>query len=117
MGAFMEASGAMHLVDEIPAEDAIKLRGMVRVFFRADMDSFDMVEFAQNAYKIGRDTEARRHQCFVLGSLEDVERISILRAMEATGFNPIKAAAVLKIGKSTIYRKLRYFKIDYSRAG
>jgi transcriptional regulator with PAS, ATPase and Fis domain len=115
MGAFIEASGAMHLVKDIPADDDIKLRDMVRVFFRSDMDKGDMIEFAQNVYKIGRETEARRHQCFIVGSLEDVEHISIKRAMEATGFSPTKAAAILKIGKTTMYRKLDYFQIPYRR--
>ncbi len=115
MGAFIEASGAMHLVKDIPADDDIKLRDMVRVFFRSAMDEGDMIEFAQNVYKIGRETEARRHQCFILGSLEDAEHISIKRAMEATGFSPVKAAAILKIGKTTMYRKLDYFQIPYGR--
>jgi transcriptional regulator of acetoin/glycerol metabolism len=116
MAPIIEASGAMHLVDEIPAEDENKLRCMSRVFLRGGMDIFDMTEFAMNAYKIGRETEARRHQCFVLGSLEDVEKISILRALEATGFNPVKAAYVLKIGKTTMYRKLKYFGIDLKKS-
>src|SRR5229473_6873184 len=103
---FIEASGAMHLVKEIPIDDAKKLRGMARVYLRAGMDVFDLQEFAENAYKIGRETEARRHEFMILGSLEDVEHISILRAMEATKFNPAKAAAILKIGKTTMYRKL-----------
>lgn len=116
MGAMVEASGAMHLVDEIPVDDEKKLRGMSRVFLRGGMDLVDMTEFATNAYKIGRETEARRHQCFVLGSLEDAEHIAILRAMESTGFQPLKAAAVLKIAKTTMYRKLKYFRIEYRKS-
>jgi transcriptional regulator of acetoin/glycerol metabolism len=115
MGAVMETSGAMHLIKEIPADDGKKLHCMARVFLKSDMDMFDLIEFAENAYKIGRETEARRHQCYVLGSLEDAEYISILRALEATGFSPSKAAHILKIGKSTMYRKLEYFKIDYGQ--
>lgn len=115
MPAIMEVSGAMHIVKEVPAEDDIKLAAMARVFLRADIDLYDMIEFAQNAYKIGRETEARRNQCFCVGSLEEVERISILRALEATSFNPIKAARVLKIARTTMYRKLQYFGIDYGR--
>lgn len=114
MGAMMEASGAMHLVDQIPVDDEKKLRGMSRVFLRDGMDLYDMMEFATNAYKIGRETEARRHECFILGSLEDAEHISILRAMEAAGFDAMKARAILKIGRSTMYRKLKYFRIHYA---
>lgn len=115
MAAIMEASGAMHLVKDIPVEDEKKLRGMARVYLRSGMDVFDLTEFAQNAYKIGRETEARRHQFMILGSLEDVEHVSVLRAMEATGFNPAKAAQVLKIGKTTMYRKLAYFGVEYRK--
>jgi transcriptional regulator of acetoin/glycerol metabolism len=115
MGALMEASGAMHIVKDIPPDDAQKLHSMARVFLHRDMDLYDMTEFAENAYKIGRETEARRHQSFAIGSLADMEYIAIVRAMETTGFNPIKAAGVLKIGRTTMYRKLKLFKINYGQ--
>ena len=115
MGAMVEVSGAMHLVKEIPIDDDRKLTGMARVYLRSGIDLVDMTEFARDAYKIGRETEARRHQCFVIGSLEDAEYIAIMRAMEAERFHPLKAAGILKIAKTTMYRKLKYYGIDYGQ--
>jgi transcriptional regulator of acetoin/glycerol metabolism len=109
----MEISGAMHLVREIPVEDDSKLGMLSRCFAHQAQDATNLWEFARNAYKIGRETEARRHQCFVLGTLADVEKISILRAMEASGRNPLKAAKLLDIGKTTMYRKLKEYGVSY----
>lgn len=111
MSHLMEASGAMHVVKEIPADDKQKLHAMSRVFLRSGMDIFDMMTFAENAYKMGRETEAKRHQAFAIGSMEDMERVAILRAMETCGHVPIKAAGILRIGRTTMYRKLKYFGI------
>lgn len=111
----MEISGAMHLVREIPVEDEQKLVRMARCYANQTQDALDLAEFARNAYKIGRETEARRHQSFALGTLADVEKVSILRAMEASSFNPAKAAKLLDIGRTTIYHKLKEYGIEYGQ--
>jgi DNA-binding NtrC family response regulator len=113
MSGSMEVSGAMHLVKEIPVEDDKKLRGMARLFLRSGLDMVDMVEFAHGAYRIGRETEAQRHQCFLVGTMETYELLAVRRAMETCGNNPIKAARMLGIGRSTMYRKLQQFGIPY----
>ena len=40
-------------------------------------------------------------------NLERLERQAILRALQTTGFDKTKAARVLGIGKTTMYRKLK----------
>lgn len=111
----MEVSGAMHLVGEIPAEDQKKLTMIARYAVRQSLDVMELLQLARNAYKVGRETEAKRHQCFVIGTLEDVEGITIRRALESCDFNPMRAAKLLNIGKSTMYRKMQYFGIEYGQ--
>ena len=41
--------------------------------------------------------------------LEDVERDAILAALRATGGDKIEAAKLLKVGKSTLYRRVKEF--------
>ena len=44
-------------------------------------------------------------------SLEAFERKALLRALEETGGDKLAAARLLKIGKSTLYRKLKRYDI------
>ena len=44
-----------------------------------------------------------------LKSLEEVERDYILAVLEAVGGNKLKAAETLKIGTSTLFRKLKQY--------
>jgi len=44
--------------------------------------------------------------------LADVEKDTILKALEATGGDRAKAAQMLGIGRTTLYRKLKEYKID-----
>jgi transcriptional regulator of acetoin/glycerol metabolism len=41
--------------------------------------------------------------------LEELERRAILQALEATGGDRLRAAKLLGIGKTTIYRKIKHF--------
>jgi DNA-binding NtrC family response regulator len=45
-------------------------------------------------------------------TLEDLERRAILRALEASGGDRLRAAKLLGIGKTTIYRKLKEYGLD-----
>lgn len=49
-------------------------------------------------------------------SLSSLERTAILRSLELTEGNPAKAAKMLGIGKTTIYRKLKKIGCEYRRA-
>jgi transcriptional regulator of acetoin/glycerol metabolism len=46
-----------------------------------------------------------------LGTLAEVERQHVLRALEACGGNQVEAARALGIGRTTLWRKLRAFGI------
>lgn len=46
-------------------------------------------------------------------TLEEVEKNTILEALELTNNNTIEAAMLLGVGRSTIYRKLKQYGIDY----
>ncbi|WP_338825443.1 MULTISPECIES: sigma-54-dependent Fis family transcriptional regulator [Moorella] len=54
--------------------------------------------------------------CSIAGvtSLEEAEKIVIQNAMASTGNNIPKAAKLLGLGKSTLYRKLKQYKLDCS---
>jgi len=41
--------------------------------------------------------------------MEDVERLTILQAMEHTGGDCSEAARILRIGRTTLYRKLKSY--------
>lgn len=45
-------------------------------------------------------------------SLREVERQAIVQALEATGGDRIRAAKLLRIGKTTIYRKLKQYGLE-----
>ena len=115
MPTMAEIHETMHIVHEVPLEDKKRLRTMSTVTALKGPDRIDIEELAEDAYKLGRETEAKRHQCWVVGRIEDYEHIAILRAMEITGFQPMKAAKILDIGKTTLYRKLNYFRIPYGK--
>jgi DNA-binding NtrC family response regulator len=51
----------------------------------------------------------------VSGSLEDIERTSILRALESTGWNKQAAAGVLGLRRPTLYSKMRRHGIPQRR--
>ncbi|NUP97610.1 MAG: hypothetical protein HUU28_15735 [Planctomycetaceae bacterium] len=44
-------------------------------------------------------------------SLDHYERKCLERALAATGNDKLKAAKLLKVGKSTLYRKLKRYEI------
>jgi DNA-binding NtrC family response regulator len=46
------------------------------------------------------------------GGLQDLERRAILRALETSGGDRVRAAKLLGIGKTTIYRKLREYGLE-----
>jgi len=50
------------------------------------------------------------------GSLEEIERASILRALESTGWNKQAAAALLGLRRPTLYSKMRKHDIPQRRA-
>ena len=58
-------------------------------------------------YQVGSD-EAKPP----VSSLADLERHAVLQALEATGGDRVRAAKLLGIGKTTIYRKLREFGLE-----
>ncbi|HEV2233617.1 MAG TPA: sigma-54 dependent transcriptional regulator, partial [Terriglobia bacterium] len=45
-------------------------------------------------------------------SLKEVERQAVIKALHASGGNPVRAAKILGIGKTTIYRKLKEFGLE-----
>jgi transcriptional regulator of acetoin/glycerol metabolism len=49
------------------------------------------------------------------GSLEEIERVSIVRALESTGWNKQAAAAVLGLRRPTLYSKMRRHGIPQRR--
>jgi DNA-binding NtrC family response regulator len=51
----------------------------------------------------------------VAGSLEEIERVSILRALESTGWNKQAAAGVLGLRRPTLYSKMRRHGIPQRR--
>ncbi|HET8576224.1 MAG TPA: sigma-54 dependent transcriptional regulator [Methylomirabilota bacterium] len=50
------------------------------------------------------------------GSLEEIERVSIVRALESTGWNKQAAAALLGLRRPTLYSKMRRHGIPQRRA-
>jgi two-component system, NtrC family, response regulator AtoC len=48
--------------------------------------------------------------------LDELERRAILQALEATGGDRLHAAKLLRIGKTTIYRKIRHYGLEKSVA-
>ena len=50
------------------------------------------------------------------GSLEEIERVSIVRALESTGWNKQAAAQVLGLRRPTLYSKMRRHGIPQRRA-
>ncbi len=50
------------------------------------------------------------------GSLEEIERVSIVRALESTGWNKQAAAALLGLRRPTLYSKMRRHSIPQRRA-
>jgi len=59
-------------------------------------------------YGTGNDSEADQ----TVTSLQQVERRAILKALEETGGDRLRAAKLLGIGKTTIYRKLKEYGLD-----
>lgn len=57
-----------------------------------------------------KDKDEPDFETIVLG--EDIEKIAIINALKIRGGNAILAADDLNIGKSTIYRKIKKYKID-----
>ena len=51
----------------------------------------------------------------IAGSLEEVERLSIARALESTGWNKQAAAAILGLRRPTLYSKMRRHNIPLRR--
>jgi transcriptional regulator of acetoin/glycerol metabolism len=49
------------------------------------------------------------------GSLEEIERLSIMRALETTGWNKQAAAALLGLRRPTLYSKMRRHGIPQRR--
>ncbi len=66
----------------------------------------------QRKHLPGYITHAGASRHFTL--LEDAERQAILRALEVTNGNKSDTAKLLGIGRTTLYRRLRYFKLDHS---
>ena len=50
------------------------------------------------------------------GSLEEIERVSIIRALETSGWNKQAAAALLGLRRPTLYSKMRRHGIPQRRA-
>ncbi|MEK7836381.1 MAG: helix-turn-helix domain-containing protein, partial [candidate division NC10 bacterium] len=50
------------------------------------------------------------------GSLEEIERVSIIRALESTGWNKQAAAALLGLRRPTLYSKMRRHGIPQRRS-
>ncbi|MCH7892491.1 MAG: hypothetical protein IH921_13400, partial [Gemmatimonadetes bacterium] len=48
-----------------------------------------------------------------LCTLADMESLHIRRALQVAGGNATRASELLKIGRSTLYRKLHAYKISY----
>ena len=59
---------------------------------------------------------ARRASAPPPGSLEEIERVSIVRALESTGWNKQAAAQVLGLRRPTLYSKMRRHGIPQRRA-
>jgi DNA-binding NtrC family response regulator len=59
-------------------------------------------------YNLARKSSSRQD----LTSLQALERQAIRQALEATGGDRVRAATLLGIGKTTIYRKLKVYGID-----
>ena len=120
--SMIEAADAMHLVKDIPAADKLVLRMMANMHRVQLLDPKGAVDFGrlydllEEAYRKGRETEAKRHRTFLVGSLADAEKVCVVRAMEYCGHNVLAAAKMLDIGKTTMYRKLRLYKL-YGRNG
>jgi two-component system response regulator HydG len=59
-------------------------------------------------YHLGRKSSSRQD----LSSLQALEQQAIRQALQATGGDRVRAAKLLGIGKTTIYRKLKEYAID-----
>ena len=64
-------------------------------------------------YHLARKSSSRQD----LGTLQALEQQAIRQALQATGGDRVRAAKLLGIGKTTIYRKLKEYGIDVNPAG
>jgi two-component system response regulator HydG len=53
-----------------------------------------------------------RHDPRALATLQELEQRAILQALEATKGDRLRAARLLGIGKTTIYRKLKEYGLE-----
>ena len=63
-------------------------------------------------YHLARKSSSRQD----LGTLQALEQQAIRQALQATGGDRVRAAKLLGIGKTTIYRKLKEYGIDVTPA-
>jgi DNA-binding NtrC family response regulator len=63
-------------------------------------------------YHLARKSSSRQD----LGTLQALEQQAIRQALQATGGDRVRAAKILGIGKTTIYRKLKAYGIDVTAA-
>ncbi len=63
-------------------------------------------------YHVARQSSSRTNA----STLQSLERQAIRQALQATGGDRVRAAKILGIGKTTIYRKLREYGIDVQAA-
>lgn len=64
----------------------------------------------KNAIKKAEPTDLRI-------TMAELEKLLIIKALNATNGNVIKASQLLKIGQATVYRKIKAFKIDLKGCG
>jgi len=77
------------------------------------LGSGQMIKVADLPPNILRNVENRRTDRAVI-SLKESERRAIIRALEATAGDRLRAAKLLGIGKTTIYRKLKQYGLEDS---
>ncbi|WP_155054434.1 helix-turn-helix domain-containing protein [Streptomyces blattellae] len=75
------------------------VRGVVHQFHGAELSLLDLPSAYLNP---GRG----------LGRMEQVERLTIIRALQESAGNKLRAAQSLGIGRATLYRKLRAYRIN-----
>jgi len=71
-----------------------------------------MSDLPETVQGVGQTVDARDVPA---GSLEDIERVSILRALESTRWNKQAAATLLGLRRPTLYSKMRKHNIPQRR--
>jgi transcriptional regulator with PAS, ATPase and Fis domain len=101
------SDGAMHRLMSYDWPGNIRelqnvMESAIALTSNAILNADDLACIPHNASSYG-------HRSYVTGTLAETERHAVVEAMLQTGGNKVAAARILRIGKTTLYRKLKQY--------